>query len=54
MRARQATYAGPDEGAAQWLSSWVEAGVGHLVLRFAGDHHRHLDAIAKLRPSIAA
>ena len=23
MRARQATYAGPAEGAAEWLSSWV-------------------------------
>src|SRR5437879_5594987 len=53
MRARQATYAGPAEGAAAWLSSWVRAGAEHLVLRFAGDHGRHLDAIAKLRPSIA-
>ena len=46
MRARQATYAGPAEGAAEWLSSWVRAGVGHLVLRFAGDAERHLEAIA--------
>ena len=53
MRARQATYAGPAEGAAAWLSSWVRAGAAHLVLRFAGDHGRHLDAIAKLRPSIS-
>ena len=53
MRARQATYAGPAEGAAAWLSSWVRAGAGHLVLRFAGDHRHHLDAIAKLRPTIA-
>ena len=52
MRARQATYAGPAEGAAAWLSSWMRAGAGHLVLRFAGDHRRHLDAIAKLRPKI--
>jgi alkanesulfonate monooxygenase SsuD/methylene tetrahydromethanopterin reductase-like flavin-dependent oxidoreductase (luciferase family) len=52
MRARQATYAGPAEGAAAWLSSWVRAGASHLVLRFAGDHRRHLDAIAKLRPNI--
>jgi hypothetical protein len=53
MRTRQATDAGPAEGAASWLSSWVRAGAGHLVLRFAGDHRRHLDAIAKLRPDIA-
>ncbi len=52
MRARQATYAGPAEGAAQWLSSWAKAGASHLVLRFAGDHQRHLDAISKLRDSI--
>jgi alkanesulfonate monooxygenase SsuD/methylene tetrahydromethanopterin reductase-like flavin-dependent oxidoreductase (luciferase family) len=52
MRARQATYAGPAEGAAAWLASWVEAGVGHLVLRFAGDHQRHLDAVSRLRDKI--
>ena len=27
MRARQAAYAGPAEGAAAWLSSWAQAGV---------------------------
>jgi hypothetical protein len=53
MRARQATYAGPAEGAAKWLSSWVGAGVDHIVLRFAGDHRHHLDAIAGLRRNIA-
>lgn len=52
MRARQATYAGPAEGAAEWLSSWARAGVEHIVLRFAGDHQFHLDAIAKLRGQI--
>ncbi len=52
MRARQATYAGPAEGAAEWLSSWVGAGVEHMVLRFAGDHRQHLEAVAKLREDI--
>ncbi len=52
MRARQATYAGPAEGAAEWLSTWVRAGVSHLVLRFAGDHQHHLEAIAKLRERV--
>jgi hypothetical protein len=33
MRARQAAYAGPAEGAAEWLSAWARAGVGHMVLR---------------------
>ena len=53
MRARQASYAGPAEGATEWLSSWVRAGVGHLVLRFAGDGERHLEAIAALRSKVA-
>jgi alkanesulfonate monooxygenase SsuD/methylene tetrahydromethanopterin reductase-like flavin-dependent oxidoreductase (luciferase family) len=53
MRARQATYAGPAEAAAEWLSSWARAGAAHLVLRVAGDPERHLEAIAKLRPHIA-
>lgn len=53
MRARQATYAGPAAGAAEWLSSWVSAGVGHIVLRFAGEPEHHLEAIARLRDQIA-
>ena len=53
MRARQATYAGPAAGAAEWLASWASAGASHLVLRFAGEAERHLDAVALLRPQIA-
>jgi probable F420-dependent oxidoreductase len=52
MRARQATFAGPAEGAAEWLSSWARAGASHLVLRFAGEAERHLDAVAGLRRQI--
>ena len=37
---------GPPEGVAEWLSSFVTAGASHLVLRFAGDHERHLDLLA--------
>jgi alkanesulfonate monooxygenase SsuD/methylene tetrahydromethanopterin reductase-like flavin-dependent oxidoreductase (luciferase family) len=36
LRARQACYAGPIEGCAEWLQRWVEAGTSHLMLRFAG------------------
>ncbi len=54
MRGRQANYAGSAEGAAEWLSSWVRAGVQHLVLRIAGDHRQHLETLARLRPHIAA
>jgi probable F420-dependent oxidoreductase len=33
---RQACYAGPTEGAAEWLQRWIDAGARHIVLRFAG------------------
>ncbi len=46
-RRRQACYAGPAAGVAEWLNTYAEAGASHLVLRFAGDHERHLEAIAK-------
>jgi probable F420-dependent oxidoreductase len=36
LRARQACYAGPIEGCAEWLQRWVDAGTTHLMLRFAG------------------
>jgi alkanesulfonate monooxygenase SsuD/methylene tetrahydromethanopterin reductase-like flavin-dependent oxidoreductase (luciferase family) len=48
-RRRQACYAGPAAGVAKWLDSYAQAGADHLVLRFAGDHGRHLEAVAKLR-----
>jgi len=54
MRGRQASYAGPASGAAEWLSKWAQAGVQHLVLRFAGDPERHLEAAANLRSQIGS
>ncbi|HZP37143.1 MAG TPA: LLM class flavin-dependent oxidoreductase [Methylomirabilota bacterium] len=36
IMARQATYAGPIEGCAEWLERWIAAGARHLALRFAG------------------
>ena len=49
---RQACYAGPAEGAAEWLKGYADAGASHLVLRFAGDNERHMDAIADIRGSL--
>lgn len=49
LRRRQACFAGPASGLAEWLNGYVKAGAGHLVLRFAGDHERHLDVVSKLR-----
>jgi alkanesulfonate monooxygenase SsuD/methylene tetrahydromethanopterin reductase-like flavin-dependent oxidoreductase (luciferase family) len=52
LRRRQASYAGPAAGVAEWLSSYAAAGASHLVLRFAGEHEAHLEAIAKVRSSL--
>jgi len=52
LRRRQACYAGPAEGVAAWLDGYARAGAGHLVLRFAGEHERHLDAVAAVRRTL--
>jgi alkanesulfonate monooxygenase SsuD/methylene tetrahydromethanopterin reductase-like flavin-dependent oxidoreductase (luciferase family) len=49
LRRRQSCYAGPAAGAVEWLRGYVEAGVQHLVLRFAGDHARHMEMLAEIR-----
>ena len=49
MRRVQACYAGAPEGLEAWLAEFVAAGVSHLVLRFAGDHNRHLELVALMR-----
>ena len=52
--ARQATYAGPIEGATEWLQRWIAAGARHLALRFAGgDQLAQVDEVArKLLPRL--
>lgn len=52
--ARQACYAGPIEGCAEWLQRWVAAGARHLALRFAGgDQLAQVDeAAAHLLPRL--
>ncbi|HET6610117.1 MAG TPA: LLM class flavin-dependent oxidoreductase [Rhodopila sp.] len=47
-RRRQAHYCGPVEGLKPWLDAYVAAGASHLILRFAGDHNRHIALIATL------
>lgn len=49
MRRVQACYAGIPEGLAAWLAEFVSAGVSHLVLRFAGDHDKHLEFVSRIR-----
>jgi probable F420-dependent oxidoreductase len=54
IRARQACYAGPTEGCAEWLQRWIDAGARHLALRFAGgDQLAQVDEIAsKILPRL--
>jgi alkanesulfonate monooxygenase SsuD/methylene tetrahydromethanopterin reductase-like flavin-dependent oxidoreductase (luciferase family) len=52
MRARQASFAGPASDVAAWLAGYAQAGAAHLVLRFAGEHERHLDALAAVRAGL--
>ncbi len=49
LRREQPFYAGAPGGLADLLARYAEAGVQHFVLRFAGDHDRHLDAITRAR-----
>ena len=53
LRRWQACYAGPASEAAQWLNGYAAAGASHLMLRFAGDHERHLKLFAKIREELA-
>lgn len=48
-RKRQRSFAGPAAEAAAWIKSYADAGAAHIMLRFAGDHERHLDIAAKIK-----
>jgi probable F420-dependent oxidoreductase len=52
LRRRQACYAGPEGGMAPFLMSYAQAGASHLVVRFAGEHERHMAALARVRTSL--
>jgi probable F420-dependent oxidoreductase len=54
LLARQACYAGPIEGGIEWLQRWIDAGVGHINLRFAGgDQLAQVDeAASRLLPRL--
>ena len=52
IRAGQACYAGSAEGLRALLAEYAQAGVQHFVLRFAGAHERHLEALAAARAAL--
>jgi alkanesulfonate monooxygenase SsuD/methylene tetrahydromethanopterin reductase-like flavin-dependent oxidoreductase (luciferase family) len=54
LRKRQECYAGAASGVVPYLNGYLQAGARHLILRFAGDHERHLETIGALRQSLTA
>lgn len=52
IRRMQSCFAGSPAEAAEWLGGYARAGVAHFVLRFAGDHERHLEAVAAIRAKL--
>lgn len=52
MKALQATYAGTADGLMAWVQEFTNAGAQHLILRFAGDHERHMDQCIDLLGSL--
>ena len=48
MRKSQACRGGSLERIEDWLQEYREAGVEHVVLRFAGDHERHMEQVSSL------
>lgn len=53
MRARQRCFAGSAAGAAAWIKSYADAGATHLMLRFAGDHERHLEVASRIKRDLS-
>jgi alkanesulfonate monooxygenase SsuD/methylene tetrahydromethanopterin reductase-like flavin-dependent oxidoreductase (luciferase family) len=52
LRKRQECFAGPASDVAAYLAGYARAGAHHLILRFAGDHARHLGLIEKVRDQV--
>ncbi|MCC6532651.1 MAG: LLM class flavin-dependent oxidoreductase [Burkholderiales bacterium] len=54
LKKRQACFSGSAQAAVEWMAGYVREGARYLVLRFAGDHERHLDTFARLRSMLPA
>lgn len=52
LKKMQACFAGTFEGALEYMQSYLDAGARQLVLRFAGDHDRHLELMSAARDHI--
>ena len=52
LKKRQACFAGPASAAAEWINGYVREGARTVVLRFAGDHERNLEKMARVKESL--
>ena len=52
MRKRQACYAGPAAGTAQFLKGFVDAGASHIIVRFTGDPEAQFETFAGIRAQL--
>ena len=43
LRRVQACYTGTQQQLSSWIESCITAGATHLMIRFVGDHERHLE-----------
>ena len=50
----QGSFAGSASAAGEWLQGYAREGVRYFVVRFTGEHERHMDTIVKLRESLTA
>jgi probable F420-dependent oxidoreductase len=50
----QGCFAGSASAAAEWLQGYAEQGARYFVVRFAGDHARHLETIVTIRDRLSS
>lgn len=54
LKKRQACFAGGPDAAIEWINGYVREGARYVVLRFAGEHERHLELFGKARARLGA
>lgn len=52
LRTWQDCLGGSPSRIADWFSAYAEAGAGHFVLRFIGNHEQQMEAIAQVRADL--
>jgi alkanesulfonate monooxygenase SsuD/methylene tetrahydromethanopterin reductase-like flavin-dependent oxidoreductase (luciferase family) len=52
LKQRQACFSGSASAATDWIAGYVQEGARNIILRFAGEHERHMDIFAKIREKL--